>query len=73
MVEINYYEVSNKNCTYGDEEFLTKTFSDVVPRAGELVGFEQFSDSYRVLDVSYWNSYPKSGFKCSVEILVYKE
>jgi hypothetical protein len=70
-MEINYYEVPNKNCTYGDEKLLTKTLSDVVPRVGELVGFEQFGESYRVLDVSYWNSYPERGYKCSVEILVY--
>ena len=73
-MEISYYEIPSKNDTFGNETILTKVFSMVIPNVGEVVGFEDFPNLYRVKEVSYWYSYQDDeNTRCTIEILVYKE
>ena len=80
MTEISYYEVPHSYSTFGEEKFLTRVIlnSNLIPIKGSLIGFDDMTNSYRVVDVSYWYSYPEDRLNeddaiCSVYILVFNE
>lgn len=79
-MEISYYEVPSPDSTFGEEGLRFKRVNlstTIVPTVGSLVGFDGDLGQFRVVDVSYWYSYPDSGDDedaiCSVDILVFKE
>lgn len=79
-MEISYYEVPSLDSTFGEEDLRFKRVrlsNNIVPTVGSLVGFDDNLGRFRVVDASYWYSYPNSGNNedaiCSVDILVFKE
>jgi hypothetical protein len=67
-MEVNFYKVPDKDSTFGSETFLRKVFAVTAPRVGELVGFDDSIESYRVLDVSHY--YKEEDEDESIEVLV---